>query len=81
MSNSKTTDDNKYDDTKHEDTKRSDSENSKDDKGSDTKDDEDVSLVETATTTAKDVVGSMADKAADGMEFAAEKIKEARKQD
>ena len=90
MSNAKATDNNKHDDTKHEDNKESDAKDSKDnkesdakdskdDKESDAKDDESVSLVETATTTAKEVAGLMVDKMADGMAFAAEKIKEARK--
>ena len=68
MSNAKATDNNKNDDTKHEHNKESDAE-----------EDESASLVQTTTTKAKEVAGFMLDKMADGMAFAAEKIKEARK--
>lgn len=70
MSNSKAGDNNKHDNTKGCD--------AKDTKGSD---DEDISLVDTVTTKAKEVVGSVAEKAADMFVSAGKKIEEARKED
>ena len=92
MSDSKATNDNKKDDTKPEDAKEHDIKDSKNkgsdakDKKADNKKHEDntedktdgkeSSLTETATIKAKDLVGSVLDKAADVMESAAKKIKE-----
>ncbi|MEK6220474.1 MAG: hypothetical protein N2B01_06315, partial [Psychrobacter cryohalolentis] len=67
----------------NKDNKALDKDDSKDSKSSDkdakSKGDKDSSLADTATTKAKEVVGTLADKAADAMEFAAKKIKDARK--
>ena len=71
------TEDNK-ENSKEKDTSDKKDKNSKDD-DSKSKDDKESSLKDTATTKAKEVVGSLADKAADAMELAAKKIKEARK--
>lgn len=50
-------------------------------KSTDDNKNKDESLPESATTKAKEVAGSIADKAADTMESAAKKIKEVRKED
>ncbi|MBP6496532.1 MAG: hypothetical protein KA291_08650, partial [Psychrobacter sp.] len=61
------------------DSKDNDKDSKSSDKDAKNKGDKDSSLADTATTKAKEVVGTLADKAADAMEFAAKKIKEARK--
>lgn len=80
-------DDKTSDKDSNKDSKSSDKENSKDKDASDkkdknskdddskSKDDKESSLKDTATAKAKEVVGSLADKAADAMELAAKKLK------
>ncbi|MGO1744171.1 MAG: hypothetical protein ACTHYZ_07890, partial [Psychrobacter sp.] len=58
--------------------KKSSDKKDKDSKDSNA-DDKDSSLTDTATTKAKEMAGTLADKAADAMDFASKKIKEARK--